>query len=71
MAVLDITRPALSGAAGTGRAFNFIRAGLIAFADWRARTATRRSLMKLSDHQLSDIGLERGDVERMTYRIMH
>jgi uncharacterized protein YjiS (DUF1127 family) len=31
---------------------------------WRERSRQRRSLMRLDDHMLHDIGLSRSDVER-------
>ena len=37
-----------------------------AVADWRARTATRNALRRLSDRELDDIGLNRWDVEDLT-----
>jgi uncharacterized protein YjiS (DUF1127 family) len=51
------------------------RSGLTAFAEllgeaftlaygWRDRSRQRRTLMRLDDHLLHDIGLSRSDVER-------
>jgi uncharacterized protein YjiS (DUF1127 family) len=36
---------------------------VIAFQEWRERYNSRRDLMRLSDHQLKDIGLSRFDAE--------
>lgn len=36
---------------------------VIAFQEWQERHRTRRDLMRLSDHQLKDIGLSRVDAE--------
>jgi uncharacterized protein YjiS (DUF1127 family) len=36
---------------------------VIAFQDWQERYRTRRDLMRLSDYQLKDIGLNRFDAE--------
>ena len=33
------------------------------YRDWRRKTATRRALYALSDEQLRDIGIQRGEVE--------
>ncbi len=44
-----------------------IRSWMTAFADWRARQATRKALSKLSDHELEDIGLSRGDIDAMSF----
>nr|WP_267137939.1 DUF1127 domain-containing protein [Anianabacter salinae] len=32
-------------------------------SDWNAARITRRALSKLSDHELDDIGLARGDLD--------
>lgn len=36
-----------------------------AVGDWNASRQTRRDLGKLSDHELSDIGLVRGDIDEI------
>lgn len=38
-----------------------------AFSTWRDRQATRKELAKLSDHELDDIGLTRGDIDTMRF----
>lgn len=35
------------------------------FMQWNDARATRKALMGLSDHELDDIGLCRGDIERV------
>lgn len=35
------------------------------FEAWRMRRATVRALMQLTDKELDDIGLTRGDIDRM------
>jgi len=37
----------------------------VVFNDWRARRATRKALYRLSDHELDDIGLHRGDIDAL------
>lgn len=59
MANYDITRaphylPASAGLFGT-----FVTL----YTDWSERRATRAALMQLSDRELDDIGLTRGEVE--------
>jgi len=39
---------------------------IAAFITWNDTRATRRSLGKLTDLQLADIGLNRGDVDAIT-----
>lgn len=34
-----------------------------ALSNWHAARATHRSLASLSDHELADVGLHRGDIE--------
>ena len=34
------------------------------YADWAERRATRATLSQLSDRELDDIGLSRGDIDR-------
>lgn len=64
MAVLDQNRSAHAGFGRIGGAYNVVSALTSAVAGRRARAASRRSLQKLSDHQLDDIGLTRADVWR-------
>ena len=35
------------------------------FSNWNSRRATRRALARLSDHELADIGLTRGDIDML------
>jgi len=35
------------------------------FSRWFARQQTRRALQQMSDKQLKDIGINRGDIERI------
>ncbi len=61
MAFYDTTRPQAAGS--TSRAvFSFVTE----FRAWREAALTRRALSKLSDHELSDIGLQRSDLDTMT-----
>lgn len=66
MASLDSAPIALAGA-GVGAATRLIR-GLAnarnAVVDWQRGRDTRKQLMRLSDHELNDIGLTRGDIAR-------
>ncbi|MCZ7676934.1 MAG: DUF1127 domain-containing protein [Roseovarius sp.] len=62
MAVMDITRTA-SPATVRGGLFNlFSRLG-----EWREVRQTRKVLSNLSDRELDDIGLTRGDIDRLSF----
>jgi uncharacterized protein YjiS (DUF1127 family) len=62
MAAFDTSRPTYAvGHKGLGAIFTSVFAALSAWNDARL---TRNALSALSDHELEDIGLTRGDVER-------
>ena len=63
MAAYETTRPAPFGAISIFRAVQFVSNGFIAFANWNDARVTRNALGKLSDRELDDIGLCRGDIE--------
>ncbi|MEO0371517.1 MAG: DUF1127 domain-containing protein [Pseudomonadota bacterium] len=62
MAILDQTRSTRSGT-GTGVLSNIIGA----FTEWNDARITRKALAQLSDRELEDIGLVRGDIDRMHF----
>ena len=63
MAAVETTRPAPFGAITTYRAISSVTNALGIFAAWNDARVTRRALNKLSDRELDDIGLCRGDIE--------
>lgn len=63
MAAVETTRPAPFGAITTYRAINVVSNVVAMFAAWNDARATRNALSKLSDRELDDIGLCRGDIE--------
>jgi uncharacterized protein YjiS (DUF1127 family) len=63
MAAIDTTRPAPLGAISTYRAIQFVSAAFEGLNTWNEARVTRKVLSKLSDRELDDIGLCRGDVE--------
>jgi uncharacterized protein YjiS (DUF1127 family) len=63
MAAVETTRPAPFGAITTYRAINAVTNVLGALAAWNDARVTRKALNKLSDRELDDIGLCRGDIE--------
>ncbi len=56
-------RPAPLGAITTYRFIQTVSDGFSAVAAWNDARITRNALAKLSDHELDDIGLCRGDIE--------
>lgn len=63
MAAYESPRAAPFGAISIFRAVQFFGTGFAAFAAWNDARVTRNSLTKLSDRELDDIGLCRGDIE--------
>jgi uncharacterized protein YjiS (DUF1127 family) len=63
MAAVETTRPAPYGAITTYRAINALSNIVATFAAWNDARVTRKALSKLSDRELDDIGLCRGDIE--------
>lgn len=66
MAVFDAHRPAAFGTAP--RAGNVFSRLFAAFADWNDARVTRNALNKLTDRELEDIGLCRGDIDYVARR---
>ncbi|MBA4352645.1 MAG: hypothetical protein C0427_15545 [Rhodobacter sp.] len=65
MAAYETTRPAPFGAISIFRTVQFISNASIAFSNWNDARVTRNTLAKLSDRELDDIGLCRGDIEML------
>lgn len=63
MAAVEMTRPAPYGAITTFRAISAATNVFGVFAAWNDARVTRKALNKLSDRELDDIGLCRGDIE--------
>ena len=63
MAAVETTRPAPFGAITTYRAINTVSNAFATLAAWNDARVTRKALNKLSDRELDDIGLCRGDIE--------
>ena len=58
MSAIDIIRPMNNGRAGT-----FVASAFNAIFAWNDARVTRKALSKLTDRELDDIGLCRGDIE--------
>lgn len=67
MAAYETSRPA-QGLVG-GRVSSFISSLVADYAAWNDARVTRKALSKLSDRELDDIGLTRGDVEMFSARV--
>ena len=63
MAAFETTRTAPFGAISIFRAVQFVSDTQIAFANWNDARVTRKALGNLTDRELDDIGLCRGDIE--------
>jgi uncharacterized protein YjiS (DUF1127 family) len=63
MAAVETTRPAPFGAITTYRTMNAVTNAFGTLAAWNDARVTRKALNKLSDRELDDIGLCRGDIE--------
>ncbi len=63
MAAYETTRPAPFGAISIFRFVQFVSDIYLTVANWNDARVTRSALGKLSDRELDDIGLCRGDIE--------
>ncbi|MCA3442820.1 MAG: DUF1127 domain-containing protein [Rhodobacter sp.] len=65
MATIETTRPAPFGAIATYHFFQFVSSALGRVKGWNDARATRKALSALSDRELDDIGLCRGDIDHI------
>ena len=65
MAAFDAPRPTIATAGFAHRIGLLLTQTVIDIAAWNDARKTRASLSKLSDHELSDIGLSRWDLDRL------
>lgn len=63
MAAIETTRPAPFGAIASYRFIQIFDRAIRAVADWNDARMTRKVLANLSDRELDDIGLCRGDID--------
>lgn len=63
MAAYETSRAAPFGAIAIFRIVRFVNDSLTALSTWNDARVTRKALAKLSDRELDDIGLCRGDIE--------
>lgn len=71
MAAYETTRTAPFGAISTYRFVQFVSNMFAAVADWNDARVTRNALGKLSDRELDDIGLCRGDIDQIGSKLSH
>lgn len=65
MASFNTTRQGADGHLFGTRLFSFFAGMAGALAAWNDTRVTRNALSKLSDHELDDMGLNRGDIDSM------
>ena len=65
MATYEPARTAPLGAISVFRMVQFVTGSSSAFLSWNSRRVTRNALSKLSNRELDDIGLCRGDIENI------
>ena len=65
MAAVETSRVAPFGAVAIYRSVQFVTGAASALSAWNDARITRNALGKLSDHELDDIGLCRGDIALM------
>lgn len=69
MALYDTTRSPVGGQSLPGRLSATFAALVSTFISWNDARMTRNSLAKLSDRELDDIGLLRGDIDEVAARL--
>lgn len=65
MAAFETTRPAPFGATSACHFIQFVSNVLATVKGWNDARVTRKALSALSDRELDDIGLCRGDIDRI------
>lgn len=68
MAVFNTIRPLTSGQVSAGRVTKFLFNAFGTVAEWNDTRITRKSLSQLSNRELDDIGLSRGDIETLNIK---
>lgn len=63
MAAFDTSRPVYGATGIAGRIAQFVSNAFGALAAWNDARVTRTSLSQLTDRELEDIGLVRGDID--------
>ena len=66
MSAFETTRPAPFGATATYQTIKHVSNVLASVKNWNDARVTRKALSSLSDRELDDIGLCRGDIEHIS-----
>ncbi len=69
MALYETTRPQIGGQSLRGRPSSILASLVSAFIVWNDARVTRNSLAQLSDRELDDIGLSRGEIDEVAARL--
>ena len=65
MAAFEYSRPLAQGQSFSNRFTAIYAATIGALIEWNDARVTRNALKELSDHELDDIGLCRGDIDNI------
>lgn len=65
MALFDASRPVVADQGFGARIQNVFATLVASVVDWNDARITRNELSKLSDHELSDLGLVRGEIDSL------
>lgn len=68
MAAFDTTRPTYGSHGLVGRIFASLASVVSTVSAWNDARLTRNALSSLSDRELDDIGLSRGDIDTVAGR---
>ncbi|MEO9685287.1 MAG: DUF1127 domain-containing protein [Tateyamaria sp.] len=68
MAAFDTTRPAYQAAPVAGNVKGFVANLVSSIMNWNDARVTHRALSALTDRELDDIGLVRGDIDKVATR---
>jgi len=63
MAIFDTTRTTYGSANAAGRLTSVFTSAIAAIVSWNDARVTRNALASLTDRELEDIGLIRGDID--------
>jgi uncharacterized protein YjiS (DUF1127 family) len=63
MSVLEVVRPVPLGSVTTFNTVSLLQRLAVNLSNWRASLSTANALHGLSDDQLADIGLNRGEID--------
>jgi len=69
MAAFDIYRANTLTAAKSGLNLTWVSSTIASIIVWNDQRVTRNSLSSLSDRQLEDIGLNRGDIDEIAQSV--